>query len=83
MYLGSVRFFCHNINQFFNSGFQGYTSANNATALSHELHCDSVVAACRDAFALTQSHPDRPLAAIYDLPRSAISGHLRSPQIGH
>ena len=29
-------------------------------------------------FCLTQSHPDRPLAAIYDLPRSAISGQ-RAP----
>ena len=27
---------------------------------------------------ITQSHPDRPLAAIYDLPRSAISGQ-RAP----
>ena len=31
-----------------------------------------------NVYDLTQSHPDRPLAAIYDLPRSAISGQ-RAP----
>ena len=33
---------------------------------------------CNVVAGLTQSHPDRPLAAIYDLPRSAISGQ-RAP----